>query len=127
MTEIIGECTDALTFFDIFSEKRSGRIPHFIHKTGDLDLKITFEGQDNSQALKYIKNNTQGKQISKEDMLSPENMSALLDIGGGNNLQIPGEEGKHTLLAGAVRDASVQEAGVLKNYRVDSALIFDGK
>ena len=127
LTEIIGECTDALTFFDIFSEKRSGRIPHFIHKTGDFDLKITFEGQDNSQALKYIKNNTQGKQISKEDMLSPENMSALLDIGGGNNLQIPGEEGKHTLLAGAVRDASVQETGVLKNYRVVMAHTMSGE
>ena len=91
-------------------------------------MKITFEGQDNSQALKYIQNNNkQGKQISKEDMLSPETMSALVDIGGGNNLQIPGEEGKHSLLAGAARDASVQEAGVLKDYRVVMAHTMSGE
>ncbi|MBO4609485.1 MAG: hypothetical protein J5696_06385 [Lachnospiraceae bacterium] len=90
-------------------------------------MKITFEGQDNSQALKYIKNNSQGKQIGKGDMLSPESMSALVDIGNGNNLQIPGEEGKHSLLAGAVRDASVQESGVLKNYRVVMAHTMSGE
>lgn len=90
-------------------------------------MKITFEGQDNSRALKYIKNNTQGKQIQKGDMLSPESMSALVDIGNGNNLQIPGEEGKHSLLAGAARDASVQDAGVLKNYRVVMAHTMSGE
>ncbi len=90
-------------------------------------MKITFEGQDNSQALKYIKNNSQGKQISKGDMLSPESMSALVDIGNGNSLQIPGEEGKHSLLAGAARDASVQDAGVLKNYRVVMAHTMSGE
>ncbi len=90
-------------------------------------MKITFEGQDNSQALKYIKNNTQGKQIGKGDMLSPESMSALVDIGNGNNLQIPGEEGKHSLLAGAARDAVVQDAGVLKNYRVVMAHTMTGE
>ena len=90
-------------------------------------MKITFEGQDNSQALKYIKNNHQGKQIGKGDMLSPESMSALVDIGNGNNLQIPGEEGKHSLLAGATRDAVVQDAGVLKNYRVVMAHTMTGE
>ena len=90
-------------------------------------MKITFEGQDNSQALKYIKNNNQGKQIGKGDMLSPESMSALVDIGNGNNLQIPGEEGKHSLLAGAARDAVVQDAGVLKNYRVVMAHTMTGE
>ena len=90
-------------------------------------MKITFEGQDNSQALKYIKNNTQGKQIQKGDMLSPESMSALVDIGNGNNLQIPGEEGKHSLLAGAARDAAVQDSGVLKNYRVVMAHTMSGE
>ena len=91
-------------------------------------MKITFEGQDNSQALKFIKNNNmQGKQVSGEDMLSPESMSALVDIGNGNSMQLPGEEGKHTLLAGAVRDASVQEAGVLKDYRVVMAHTMSGE
>ncbi len=90
-------------------------------------MKITFEGQDNSQALKYIKNNTQGKQIQKGDMLSPESMSALVDIGNANTLQIPGEEGKHSLLAGAARDAAVQDAGVLKNYRVVMAHTMSGE
>lgn len=90
-------------------------------------MKITFEGQDNSQALKYVKNNNQGKQIGKGDMLSPESMSALVDIGNGNNLQIPGEEGKHSLLAGAARDAVVQDAGVLKNYRVVMAHTMTGE
>ncbi|MBO6007066.1 MAG: hypothetical protein J6P78_00705 [Lachnospiraceae bacterium] len=90
-------------------------------------MKITFEGQDNSQALKYIKNNTQGKQIQKGDMLSPESMSALVDIGNANTLQIPGEEGKHSLLAGAARDAAVQDSGVLKNYRVVMAHTMSGE
>lgn len=89
-----------------------------------FDLKITFEGQDNSSAIKYINNVPSGKQKSAETSFSPENMSALVDIG---TAQIPqGEGGKHTLLAGLKKDAAASEAGVLSDYRVVMAHTMSG-
>ncbi len=89
-----------------------------------FDLKITFEGQDNSGAIKYINNVPSGKQKSAETSFSPENMSALVDIG---TAQIPqGEGGKHTLLAGIKKDAAASEAGVLSDYRVVMAHTMSG-
>ena len=117
MTEIIGECMDALTFWFVWDGS-----PYTLRR---FDLKITFEGQDNSSAIKYINNVPSGKQKSAETSFSPENMSALVDIG---TAQIPqGEGGKHTLLAGIKKDAAASEAGVLSNYRVVMAHTMSGE
>ncbi len=95
-----------------------------IDMIGRFDLKITFEGQDNSTAIKYINNIPSGKQKSAETSFSPENMSALVDIG---TAQIPqNADGKHTLLAGIKKDAAASEAGVLSDYRVVMAHTMSG-
>ena len=87
-------------------------------------MKITFEGQDNSTAIKYINNVPSGKQKSAETSFSPENMSALVDIG---SAQIPkGADGKHTLLAGIKKDAAASEAGVLSDARIVMAHTMSG-
>ena len=90
-----------------------------------FDLKITFEGQDNSIAIKYINNVPSGKQKSAETSFSPENMSALVDIG---TAQMPqGSDGKHTLLAGIKKDAAASEAGVLSDARIVMAHTMSGE
>lgn len=95
-----------------------------IDMIGRFDLKITFEGQDNSTAIKYINNMPSGKQKSAETSFSLENMSALVDIG---TSQIPqSAAGKHTLLAGIKKDAAASEAGVLSDYRVVMAHTMSG-
>ena len=117
MTEIIGECMDALTFWFVWDGS-----PYTLRR---FDLKITFEGQDNSSAIKYINNVPSGKQKSAETSFSPESMSALVDIGGARIPQAEG--GKHTLLAGLKKDAAASEAGVLSNYRVVMAHTMSGE
>ncbi|MBP5553465.1 MAG: hypothetical protein J6X94_01195 [Lachnospiraceae bacterium] len=88
-------------------------------------MKITFEGQDNSTAIKYINNVPSGKQKSAETSFSPESMSALVDIG---TAQLPqGEGGKHTLLAGLKKDAAASEAGVLSDARIVMAHTMSGR
>ena len=88
-------------------------------------MKITFEGQDNSTAIKYINNVPSGKQKSAETSFSPENMSALVDIG---TAQMPqGSDGKHTLLAGIKKDAAASEAGVLSDARIVMAHTMSGE
>ncbi len=87
-------------------------------------MKITFEGQDNSTAIKYINTANSGNRKSAEVSASPESMSALVDIG---TSQIThGGDGKHTLLAGIKKDAAASEAGVLSDYRVVMAHTMSG-
>ncbi|MCR4792289.1 MAG: DUF6240 domain-containing protein [Lachnospiraceae bacterium] len=88
-------------------------------------MKITFEGQDNITPFKYIGNAPAEKQASEEAGFNAVSMSAQVSIG--NN---PGaafsDASKHTLLAGARRDAAVQESGVLSDYRIVMAHTLSG-
>ena len=89
-------------------------------------MKITFEGQENLTPFKYITGNQPaGKQIS-EEAVSAGGVLTLVDIG--NNQAMPaGDSSKHTLLAGAQRDALVQESGVLSDYRIVMAHTMSGE
>ena len=80
-------------------------------------MRITFEGANPSEAIKFInKKNTEKPGVSDEGF-SASAMSAMVDIGN-NNLKVPGsDKQKHSLLAGASRDAMLG-TGVLEDYRV---------
>ena len=90
-------------------------------------MKITFEGQENITPFKYINNTPHaGKQVAEEAGFSMDDMAAQVSFG-----ENPGagflDASKHTLLAGAGRDAAVQESGVLKDYRVVMAHTLSGE
>ena len=76
----------------------------YIYK-GDFVLKITFEGQENPASFKYINSGTVGeKKAADKASFSSDAMSALVDIG--NTPRVPGQDNKHTALAGVGRDAA---------------------
>ncbi len=109
---------DALTFF-------YGTDPPNIYM-GDFVLKITFEGQEPSASLKYINTNVNGeKKIPEKASFSADAMSALVDIG--NTPAVPGQDNKHTVLAGVGRDATLEKTGVLQDYRVVMAHTLSGE
>ncbi|MBO7356685.1 MAG: hypothetical protein J6U50_08635, partial [Lachnospiraceae bacterium] len=90
-------------------------------------MKITFEGQENLTPFRYVSNDKPaGKQAAEEAVFSAGDALTLVDIG--NNRQgTAGEVSKHTLLAGAQRDALVQESGVLSDYRIVMAHTLSGE
>ena len=89
-------------------------------------MKITFEGQENLTPFKYITGNqSAGKQVSEEAAISAGGALTLVDIGN-NQANVSGDSSKHTLLAGAQRDALVQESGVLSDYRIVMAHTMSG-
>ena len=102
---------EALTFFNLWE----GSPKHDEFRR--YDLRITFEGANPSEAIKFINKNNTEKPGMQDDGFSASAMSALVDIGN-NNLTVPGTpDQKHSLLAGISRDASVG-TDVLENYMV---------
>ena len=87
-------------------------------------MKITFEGQENLTSVNYIKSDQlTGKQVSKEACFP-----VSVVFGSSDDQMIPPmEDGKkHSLLAGAGRDAMLQESGALENYRIVMAHTMSG-
>lgn len=80
-------------------------------------MRITFEGQNPSEAVKFINNNKPGKSEKQDQDFSVNAMSAMVDIGN-NQMNIPGlGDEKHSLLAGVSRDAALG-ADAIENYQV---------
>lgn len=90
-------------------------------------MKITFEGQENITPFNFIgRGPSAGKQIPDESGFSVDSPAAGVDIGNPAQAGFSDSQ-KHTLLAGAGRDAMIQESGVLTDYRVVMAHTLSGE